>query len=102
MTTKSFRARCNPVPSNANASTHPSATRSCGEIQLLSIEYFTKNAAARKRTNPPIHANRFTPMNLSQLIAGPELGIFVLTGGGSTRGGGVGGGGGAGFCGSAA
>jgi hypothetical protein len=32
------------------------------------MEYFTKNAAARKRTNPPIQANKFTPMNRSQLI----------------------------------
>src|SRR5437667_10196935 len=52
--------------------TNPIATRSSGEMRLCSNEYFTKNATPRKSASPPIHANRFAPINCSQLIAGSE------------------------------
>src|SRR5271157_4393993 len=61
-----------------------------------------KNATPRNSASPPSHANNFTPMNCSQLMAGSTLrggagaglgggAVCAKTGGGTTTGGGCGG-----------
>src|SRR5438105_15879756 len=77
------------------------ATRIAGVMRLFSKEYFTRNTIPRKRTNPPIQANSFTPKNASQ-----SNGFAGGDGGGGTSigrasGGGIGGGGGIGCIGGA-
>src|SRR5205807_435377 len=81
--------------------TVPIATRIAGVMRLFSKEYFTRNTIPRKRTNPPIQANSFTPKNASQ-----SNGFAGGDGGGGTSigrasGGGIGGGGGIGSIGGA-
>jgi hypothetical protein len=51
----------------------PIAIRTSGEMRLLSNEYLTKKATARKAASPPIQASSLTPMNCSQLMAGTSL-----------------------------
>src|SRR4051812_1957114 len=80
--------------------TVPMVTRIAGVMRLFSKEYFTRNTIPRKRTNPPIQANSFTPKNASQsngLAGGGGTGGGTWSGGGGGGGGGLscGGGGGA-------
>src|ERR1035441_1196392 len=62
----------------------PMATRNSGGTRLLSNEYLTKNATPRNSAKPPTHANIFTPMNCSQLMAGLGLGNGTGAGRGGT------------------
>src|SRR3954467_7949924 len=46
----------------------PITIRIVGVIRLLSKAYLTKKTVPRKKANPPIHANSFTPRTDSRFI----------------------------------